>query len=137
MKILRLSILFTLSVFLGHSQEKSKIVRVDVKQSASLNLSKIAEDVTMITLSSPENLSLYRISKIILIDDFLYVLTGSEENKGFPEYVLQYNLKGDFIKELNRKNKETGELMEITGLFYSDDKLYVRYKHKNRTLCCV
>ncbi|TGV03407.1 hypothetical protein [Flavivirga rizhaonensis] len=132
MKKILLVITLALFNFSLQSQEKSKIIEVDVKKSTSFSLSQIVEEITMVTLSKPNNLSLYKISKILLIDNFLYVLSGSEENKGFPEYVLQFDLKGNFIKELDRKNKETGELMEVTGLFYSDDKIYVRYKNKHK-----
>jgi len=130
MKIAYLLVLFVLNGVFLRGQQKPKEIIVNVKKYNSLNLSEIAEEVVMVTLESPPNLSLYKISKVLLVDKFIYVLSGSIENKGFPEHVLQFDLKGGFIKELDRRNKETGVLMKITKLFFSESKIYVKYEQK-------
>ncbi len=83
MKNVLFTIMTILSFFFIKAQNNQKTIDINVKNSSSLNLSKMAKGVTMMSLLHPKDYSLYNINEIVLTDNFFIYYVVVRKIKGF------------------------------------------------------
>jgi hypothetical protein len=83
-----------------------EIIRLDIRSATSqepetFKLSYLASSINYIPLETNESCLLYRIDKILLVDDHIFITDGMK--------LFQFALSGNFVRQIGRVGKGPGE----------------------------
>lgn len=100
MRSTTLTLLLVIIALVGNAQKK-KIITFKSADKGMVSLSQMADKSYAITLQNPDDVSVYRISKTVKTNDYLFITEGSVEQKGYPHTVLQYKSNGEFTRKID------------------------------------
>ena len=99
-----------------------KTITIDVKRNDKLKLSQISSEVIKIPLKAAMDLQGHEIWKIILLRNYIYILEGSEETKGWPERALQFDISGNFIRQIGSIDPRTKTYLKVKNISCDEEK---------------
>ena len=113
MDIIKILIFLCVLGFLdeAHAQEP-QVITINVKNVDQLNLSEISESVVAIPLNLKDQQSLFKIKKVFLTKEHIFIVDGSKKNKGFPDRLLQFDRLGQFIRQIGQKEQLVDVLLD-------------------------
>jgi len=122
--ILKITLLILIILFTSSMSVKNSIisnidypVRIDlaglVDNEINMTLSEIVNDIKYIKLESRPGCYINRISKIILTENYIFILSGGT---AFGESILMFENSGKFVRHIGMRGKGPGEYSNIVDM---------------------
>lgn len=127
------NILVIILIFFSLPLKSQRKITIDVSQKDKINVSEIADSVLLITLDKRFNNTLNKVSDISFTERYFFIPKLNENNDHFVECILQFDLKGKFIREVGIKNDKSKEYIRIKNYQFIKDRneIYIQYAHGN------
>ncbi|MGV8137983.1 MAG: 6-bladed beta-propeller [Mangrovibacterium sp.] len=94
-----------------------KALTIDVRRSDKLRLSQISSEVIKIPLKIGSDIREHEICDVVLLKNYLYVLEGGEKERNLLPRMLQFDLSGNFIRQIGAVDPKTHAPLVITKIF--------------------
>lgn len=108
----------------GGKQDKREMgVKIQLQmrdEQAPLNLSDVAEGVSLVKLESDSSALIGQIYKVIIRDGLLYLV-----DKQLDSTVFVYDEKGHFLHKIGEKGHAGNEYIELTDAYVDAEKVYI------------
>ncbi len=122
-----------LFLFAGLSLNAQKNIIIDISKKDKIALSQIADTAWVIPLEINKEYDINKITDgVILTKNYVFVKKRSETDPAFIiKSLLQFDFKGNFIRQIGVINEETGKYQRIHHIQYLEnrDEIYIGYKN--------
>lgn len=97
-------------------------IPINMEKEENIYLSDVVSDYYFVKLNNPENINIGEVTKVKIFKDKIYIM---DERKAVALYI--YDLKGNFISQINNKGKGPGEFISLTDFIVDtiNDQIYI------------
>ncbi len=107
------------------------IISVDASKNDNLKLSDLSSNTKVIPLETNTKSEFFYIVKVALTNNYIFILAGDEESKGFPVRVFKYDWQGHFVSQVGLKNNKTKDYEPYKDMLCDEKSGMLFLKNKN------